>query len=41
MATYLDAGADPGFLNRGFKYTKGGFDWLIVPNYLLIFPDIS
>ena len=28
--------ADPGFIDRGFKFTKG-VDLLIVPDYLLCF----
>ena len=34
-------GGDPGFLDRGFKFIKGGFDLLILPDYLLIFSDFS
>ena len=26
------AGADPGFLDRGFKFSMGGFDFLILPD---------
>ena len=36
-------GGDPGFLDRGFKFIKGGgvgLDLLILPDYLLIFSDI-
>ena len=29
--------ADPGFLDRGFKFTKG-FNLLILPDYSLFFP---
>ena len=32
------SGADPRFLDGGLIY-KGGFDLLILPDYLLIFPD--
>ena len=32
---------DPGFLDRGFKSNKGGFDLLILHDYLPIFPDFS
>ena len=35
------SGADPGFLDRGFKFTNVGFNLLIVPDYLLYLPDIS
>ena len=38
--TWLESGADPGFLDRRFKFTKG-FDLLIVHNYLLFFHDFS
>ena len=31
-------GEDPGFHDRGFKLTEG-FDLLILPDYLSIFPD--
>ena len=31
-------GADPGFLDRG-SYLQRGFDLLILPDYLLFFPD--
>ena len=34
------SGADPGFLDRGFKFTKW-FDLFILCDYLLIFPDFS
>ena len=37
-------GVNPGFLERGFKFTKGGgggFDLSILPDYLFIFPDYS
>ena len=29
-------GADPGFLNRGFKFAKGGSIWSIYPTFLKI-----
>ena len=32
-------GGDPGFLDRRIQIYKGGFDWLILPDYLLIFSD--
>ena len=32
---------DPGFLDRGFIFIKGGFHLLILPDYLLIFSDFS
>ena len=32
--------ADPGCLDRGFKFTRG-FDLLIVPAYMLYFTDFS
>ena len=35
------ARGDPGFLDRGFKFIKGGVDLLILPDYLLIFSDFS
>ena len=36
----IPTGADPGFLDGGFIFTKGrGFDLLILPDFLLIFPD--
>ena len=31
----VEAGADPGFFARGFKFTKGGFDLKIIPDNLL------
>ena len=34
-----DAGIDPGFLERGFKFTRG-LDLLISPDILLIFCKI-
>ena len=37
-----DPGADPGFLDRGFKFTKeggGGSIFLILPDYLSFFPE--
>ena len=37
----VSPGADPGFLNRGFKFSKGGFDLLILPVYLIIFAESS
>ena len=27
LSRHLNAGADPGFLERGFKFTKGGSFW--------------
>ena len=33
----LYRGADPGFLDSGFKFTEGEFDLLIVADYLLFF----
>ena len=33
----MNSGADPGFLDSGFKFTKGGFHLLISTDYLLIF----
>ena len=27
------SGANPGFLDRGFKFTKGVFNFLILPDY--------
>ena len=35
------SGTDPGFLDRGFKITKGLFDLLILHDYLLIILDFS
>ena len=38
LSYYIQAGVDPGFLYRGFKFTKGGgFNLLNVPDCLLFF----
>ena len=37
----LKTQGDPGFLDRGFKFSKGGFDLLTLPDFSLIFPDFS
>ena len=35
------AWADPGFLDRGFKFTKWGFDLFSLPEHLSMFLDFS
>ena len=37
----VEAGADPGFLARGFKFTNGGFDMKIVYDYLIVYADFA
>ena len=37
----MASGANTKFLDRGFKFSKGRSDLLIIPDYLLIFPDFT
>ena len=40
LAHVEEAGVDPGFLDRGFKFTKG-VNLKIAPDYLIFYPDFS
>ena len=37
----VEAGVDPGFLARGFKFTKEVFDLKIVHDYLIVYANFA